>query len=370
MIDAASPPDADTLSEELKSIQAAHPNNLMARHVDVDTYAGLDAAGRARFWRIIRSGVVNPGSAMGIYALEPGDYVDFATLFDAVIRDHHGIPEGTGLRQSHEWTLGETDLNPADTDPALGNTSLRVRVGRNMEGYPLPGAMDLDQRRTFERMMISAFETLKSHPAFGGAYLSLTPGTPYTIDTDTYKARIGAHQMFRDMRGDPYLKSAGIAGDWPEGRGMYVSDAEDFLVWVGEEDQLRIMAMGRGIPFGSLLTRLHDGLSLLERQLPAFCHSDELGYLTSCPTNVGTAMRASAHLALPRLTQHGKSLHHLKELGNGLGLSIRGLGGEHTDAGAGGLVDVSPRARLGVTEADIMRRLHDGMAALRRREQA
>ena len=57
---------------------------------------------------------------------------------------------------------------------------------------------------------------------------------------------VDAHVMFKDMDADPYLKSAGIASDWPCGRGCYQSADGGFIIWFGEEDQLRIMCMAKG----------------------------------------------------------------------------------------------------------------------------
>ena len=170
--------------------------------------------------------------------------------------------------------------------------------------------------------------------------------------------------MFKDMSADPYLNSAGISADWPYGRGMYVSRDEDFLVWVGEEDHLRIMAMQQGGNLNALFERLRTGLERLQDLLPAFATSPSYGNVTSCPTNLGAGMRASLHMRLPGLTENGRDLAGLKRQAKALGLAVRGAGGEHSDAGEGGLVDISPNARLGVTEMEIMRRLYDGAAML------
>lgn len=75
-------------------------------------------------------------------------------------------------------------------------------------------------------------------------------------------------------------------------------------------------------------------------------------------------MRASLHMKLPRLTSGGQDLSALKASAKELGLAVRGAGGEHSAAGSDGLVDISPSARLGVTEMQIMRRLYDGAAKL------
>jgi creatine kinase len=75
-------------------------------------------------------------------------------------------------------------------------------------------------------------------------------------------------------------------------------------------------------------------------------------------------MRASLHLPLPGLTEGGSNLEPAKKAALDFGLSVRGAGGEHSDAGQGGLVDISPSARLGVTETEIMQCLYKGAAAL------
>jgi creatine kinase len=75
-------------------------------------------------------------------------------------------------------------------------------------------------------------------------------------------------------------------------------------------------------------------------------------------------MRASLHMKLPGLTSNGSDLTRLQQEAEKLGLAVRGARGEHSGAGRDGLVDVSPSARLGVTEMQIMQRLYDGAKAL------
>jgi len=349
---------------QIRAIRSAHPGNLMARYFSEDYFNSLDESKRARLWRIIRTGIENPDSQMGAYARNSSDYEDFEPLLGPMIRDYHNIPCGQEIGQKHDWSATTSRCNLADIDPALNGVSMRARVGRNLAVFPLPGAMTKAQRLEFEALMIKAFTTLQGDPQFGGDYLSLTPGSSHAIDEGTYRRRVEAHQMFKDMGGDRYLAAAGISSDWPFGRGMYVSGSEDFIVWVGEEDHLRIMAMRQGGDLAALFGRLHDGLEKLARLIPAFAHSSRYGYVTSCPTNLGTAMRASLHLPLPRLTERGRNLEPAIIAALDFGLSVRGAGGEHSDAGHGGLVDISPSARLGVTETEIMQRLYQGTAAL------
>ena len=70
--------------------------------------------------------------------------------------------------------------------------------------------------------------------------------------------------MFKDMAADTYLASAGIADDWPYGRGCWQSDDKQCIVWFGEEDQLRIMCMKRGTKLNEVFDRLKKMLDTIE----------------------------------------------------------------------------------------------------------
>lgn len=94
-----------------------------------------------------------------------------------------------------------------------------------------------------------------------------------------------------------------------------------------------------------------------------------MGVVTSCPTNAGTGMRASVHVALPNLTKDGTEAK-AKEICKPLGLSVRGIGGEHTPIGADGTVDISPSARFCITEAEIVCALYKGLELLKKEEDA
>ena len=352
------------LIARIADIKKSNPDNLMARHFDAAYFSGLDADMQARLTRIIKTGTVNENSNMGAYAMDPDDYDQFAPMLDKMIRDFHGIAGDTEISQPHDWNTDAASCDLGAIDPLLKEVSMRVRVARNVASFPLPGAMNKEQRVEFENVAAAAFAKLIENPEFGGKYLSITPGSSYEIDSAEYDRRVAAHQMFKDMSNDKYLNVAGISNDWSYGRGMYVSQDQDFLVWVGEEDHLRIMSMKTGGNLSALFARLHNGLTILEGLLPDFAMSDKYGAIASCPTNLGAGMRSSLHMKLPRLTKGGTDLETVTAEAKKLGLAVRGAGGEHSDAGSDGLVDISPSARLGVSEMTIMQRLYDGVAKL------
>jgi creatine kinase len=288
-----------------------------------------------------------------------------------VLSDYHKVP--TTAKHVTNWNLkgvkglpedGKLDLAKLGL-PAL---SMRVRVGRNLADFPLPGAMNQDDRVAMEAKMCLAFDKLKATDGYGGRYHSLTPGHPDFINESEYKALVKSHIMFKDMAADSYLASAGIASDWPYGRGCYVSEDKKFIVWVGEEDHLRIMCMFKGTLLNDVFDRLHNALDVIDT-MPglSFARSKDYGYVTSCPTNLGTGMRASVHIPLPNLTSDGTD-SKAKAICKPLGLSVRGTGGEHTPIGKDGTCDISPSARFCISEAEIITALYTGLKLLKEEE--
>ena len=100
-----------------------------------------------------------------------------------------------------------------------------------------------------------------------------------------------------------------------------------------------------------------------------FAVSADYGVVTSCPTNLGTGMRASLHIQLPNLTAGGSD-EKAKAIAKPLGLSVRGMGGEHTPIGADGTVDISPSARFCITGGQIIGALYKGLGDLQQAEAA
>jgi len=333
-------------------------------------YNGLPEDQKADFLKVVKSGAENPDSSCGCYAMKPEDYDRFSPFLGKVVAQYHKVPEGT--KHVNDWSLTGAEGLPSDGKldlKALGFDvcSMRVRVGRNLATFPLPGAMTEEDRRNMENLMCKAFDVLKTEQ--GGGYNSLTPGHPCFIDDAKYKELVARHFMFKDMADDPYLASAGISSDWPIGRGCYISGDEQFIVWVGEEDHLRIMCMKKGTILNEVFDRLKSCLDTMEKiDGLKFFKSETFGYITSCPTNLGTGMRASLHVKVPKLTAGGSD-KRAKEICKPLGLSVRGVGGEHTAIGADGTIDLSPSARFHICEKDIIVALYTGANKLKAAEE-
>merc|ERR1712223_2348466 len=168
------------------------------------------------------------------------------------------------------------------------------------------------------------------------------------------------------MSGDPNLKVAGMERDWPEGRGIFHNDAKTFLIWINEEDQLRIISMQKGGDVKGVFERLARGIkavgdSVKKESGKDFCLDAKYGYIHSCPTNLGTGMRASVHVALPGWTKHGVSA--LKKRCEELAVQPRGTRGE-----SGGHIDdtydISNKHRLGYSEVQLVQNMIDSVNQL------
>uniref|UniRef100_A0A0G4FGF7 Arginine kinase n=1 Tax=Chromera velia CCMP2878 TaxID=1169474 RepID=A0A0G4FGF7_9ALVE len=372
---------APSILAKIEAAKHLNPDNLMAKYWDLGYFTSQNQLKQLGLLQIVRSGAENPDSGMGMYAMQPTDYDDFKKYFDECIKAYHKI--SGEVKHVSSWEL--KDAEDAEGIPADGKLdvrnigipddqplSMRVRVGRNLSTFPLPGAMTQDDRVKMEQKMIGVFEELIKDHNYGGTYHSLTPGNKYSIDDNKYNELVKAHIMFKDMSADHYLMSAGIAKHWPHGRGCYVAEDKGFIVWVGEEDHLRIMCMKTSFILNDVFDRLRAALDrveklLVESKVGEFARSPSYGYVTSCPTNLGTGMRASVHVKLPKLTADGTD-KKAKAVAKPLGLSVRGLGGEHTPIGEDGTVDISPSARLMIKEATIICKLYKGLQLLREEE--
>jgi creatine kinase len=362
-----------SILHKIATLQTKHPENIALQCFDPAYFRTLTPADRDRLLDCLNSGIENPDSLMGCYACQPSDYDEFRPFFSKVLARYHKVPETA--RHVNNWDLSKIAGLPEDgrldlAKLGLPALSMRVRVGRNLQKYPLPAAMNRLDREQLERQMMVAFNKLIAMKQFGGRYYSLTSGNACFVDQDKYQQLVDAHIMFKNMDIDRYLTAAGIASDWPYGRGCYVSADQEFIIWVGEEDHLRIMCMQRGTLLNQVFDRLQTALQVVESlDGLEFARSGDYGWVTSCPTNLGTGMRASVHIALPNLTADGTEAR-AKEIAKPLGLSVRGVGGEHTPIGKDGTVDISPSARFCITEAQIIARLYRGLAKLWQAETA
>ena len=128
---------------------------------------------------------------------------------------------------------------------------------------------------------------------------------------------------------------------------------------------MRIISMQPGADIAAVFERLCRAAAHIET-VTKFAHDDHLGYITSCPTNLGTALRASVHIKLPKLMNNKETFNAIADK---YYVQIRGIHGEHTETNDG-VFDISNRRRLGRSEKELVQDMIDGVRALMDAEKA
>merc|ERR1712126_805196 len=286
------------MSGEFPNIQSTH--SLVAKHVTKDKWDQLKAIETKTcgftLAKAIACAVEFDNQHCGICAGDWDSYKVFADVFDPLIQDYHGIsPDAVHT--------SDMDVNKikGNINPAAPVHSCRIRVGRSIDGFGLSPGITKEQRVGVENLMIKAFANLKGDLA--GTYYPLTG-----MDEKVRQQLVDDHFLF--VSGDPNLKVAGMERDWPEGRGIFHNKDKTFLTWVNEEDQLRIISMQMGGDVRGVFDRLARGIKAVEDSVKKesghdFMLDKRYGYIHSCPTNLGTGMRASVHIDLPGWTKLG-----------------------------------------------------------------
>ena len=302
--------------------------------------------------KAIKSGLKNSDSSIGVYAGDVESYEIFSPLFDPIIEAYHGF----GKAEIHESNFDPSELIDAEVDRDGDYIlSTRIRVGRNLDAFPLGTIISDKERLEVEQIVSRALSSFTGELA--GTYYPLL-GMQKEIQVQL----IEDHFLFKE--GDRFLEAAGLNRAWPEGRGIFHNRDKSFLVWVNEEDELRIISMQKGGDIKAVFTRLANAIHEMEKSM-SFSYSKHLGYISSCPTNLGTAMRASVHIKLPFLSTQ---MENFKEITEKYHLQIRGVHGEHSQS-EDGIFDISNRRRLGVTEVEAVQDMIDGVKALIAKEQ-
>jgi protein-arginine kinase len=355
--------DADTIKkieEGYKTLQGAKDcHSLLKKYLTKDVVDKLKAKKTklgATLWDVIQSGVKNLDSGCGIYAPDAEAYTTFKDLFDPIIQEYHGGFKPTDKQPATD--LGEKNISELkDLDPE-GKIiqSTRIRCGRSLQGYSFNPCLTEANYKEMEAKVKKVFETIQD-PELQGTYYPLTGMTK-----EVQNQLIADHFLFKE--GDRFLQAANACRYWPAGRGIFHNKNKTFLVWVNEEDHLRIISMQNGGDVGKVLDRLIRGVKIVEKALP-FSRDDRLGWLTFCPTNLGTTVRASVHMKIPKVAAR----KDFKKICDDLKLQPRGIHGEHSET-VGGVYDISNKARLGLTEYQAVKIMYDGVKKLIELEKA
>ncbi len=222
----------------------------------------------------------------------------------------------------------------------------RVRLARNLSRFPFTGWAKEAQRSDILAECTAAVRGLPQ----------MKKGTAFTMEelSDHEKMLlVERHLISREL-------SASKAGS-----GVVISRDCSCSIMVNEEDHLRMQVIKPGFQLKRVWKAMNAVDTALEESLD-YAFDPELGYLTACPTNLGTGLRASAMMHLPALVITGQMDKIVRAL-NQLGLVVRGLHGEGTDA-SGSIFQISNQTTLGESEEAIIDRLHNVLTTIFRQE--
>jgi len=212
--------------------------------------------------------------------------------------------------------------------------STRVRLARNLKEYPFPSRMTWEQsEKVVEKIkeaMTNSSEWAKANFKYTGMK-ELPPLDKYTLM-------------------EKHLISPNII-ETKLNAGVLLSTDEKISIMINEEDHLRIQCMGEGLQLEKTFENCVN-IDKLINETVEYAFDSNLGYLTSCPTNLGTGIRFSIMLHLPALTLTGY-INGVLDACSKIGVAVRGIYGENSEA-SGNMFQISNQVTLGLKEEEIL----------------
>lgn len=215
--------------------------------------------------------------------------------------------------------------------------STRVRLARNLKQFPFPAEATDPQREAVEQKVRDALLSGNSILSKEFRFVPLENASEDEA-VSLVERHIVSPEFISDRRGKAVL----------------ISDDESISIMVNEEDHLRIQVLREGFSLKEA-AETADRIDTLLSETLDFAYDPEFGYLTQCPTNLGTGMRASVMLHLPALTENGAMPRIASNLSK-LGLTLRGTYGEGSKS-VGGLYQLSNQITLGLSENEAIENL-------------
>ena len=227
--------------------------------------------------------------------------------------------------------------------------STRIRLARNLRQFPFPASMNETQKQQANERIRTAVEDMATQ--IGGL---------------TYTDMTTVSQLHALSMMERHLISPEFASD-PVGRGLLMTADESISIMLQEEDHLRLQVLCPGLQLDAAYQMADRIDTALDERLH-FAFDERLGYLTQCPTNLGTGMRASIMMHLPALQSRG-AVEQLSRTVSKLGLTIRGMYGEGSQS-QGAIYQLSNQITLGISETAAVENLNSIAMQIIREERA
>jgi creatine kinase len=326
----------------------------------------------------IKTGIDNPGHPMimtvGLVAGDETCFNEFEDLFEPVTSQRHGgWPKGA----IHPTDMNIENVSTTRIDPscdAEGNCDFvltsRARTGRSVRGIRLPPACSFEERRELERVVVSGL--LKMTGELKGDYFPLHGSRSYapkptgmSLEKEEQLRHNG--NLFQEPD-STLLLSSGCGRHWPDARGIFHNEAANLFVWLNEEDHMRIVSMEKGDNIKAIFSRFSKATQTVQEVLQSegydFMRHDHYGWILTCPSNLGTGLRAGAMIKIPLFSAR----KDFKDVMKKMRLQGRGTAGVDSASDPAGVWDISNSDRLGKSETALVNIFIEGAAQIIRWE--
>lgn len=217
--------------------------------------------------------------------------------------------------------------------------STRIRFARNLRDYPFPCRLSDEKKCRVAALVKEA--VLDGHSAISDRFKYIQMSE---LTQEEAVSLVERHLVSPEFISDR------------QGRGLLLLDDESVSIMINEEDHIRIQVISKNMDLDGAYDLADKIDTLLDEQLN-FAFDDKLGYLTQCPTNIGTGMRASLMMHLPAL-QESNAMSRISASLSKLGLALRGLYGEGSKP-KGAMYQLSNQVTLGISEREAINNLRD-----------
>lgn len=228
--------------------------------------------------------------------------------------------------------------------------STRIRIARNLKSVPFPARMNAEQLKTVNLLVKTAVEKIDESVC----------GKLKAIDMNSVSDEEAGAMVERHIISPEFAANR-------KNRILVISPDESVSIMVCEEDHIRIQVIAAGLALDEAYALAEKIDTLLSNQL-SFAYDDRFGFLTQCPTNLGTGLRASVMLHLPTIESNG-ALAVISDSASKFGLTVRGLYGEGSKSAAS-LYQLSNQITLGISEQSALDNLKSISMQIIKKERA
>ena len=325
--------------EKLDAARAADHTCLAAKFCTQeiwDKYKDKVSSGPAKWTlaRAINSGTIYPESFVGCHAGDAESWDDFKDFFYPVIEAYHkgfSMSKGSKLKGTPSERMDPAKISLDLSESAQAKViSTRIRIARNLSMFPLNPGGSKETRLEIAALMKKVYDNIPDSDELKGEMFLHA-----TMSDEQRQGLIDDHFLFRGA--DKMQAASGYHVDWPIGRGVYHNKDKQFVNWINEGDHLRIISMRMGADVKGVFSLLSKGTKMIEDGVKeatgkkdAFMMHPKFGAITCCPSNIGTGMRGSVHIKIPKLIKEW-GFKKIDEECRKRQCQARGSSGEHSE---------------------------------------